>query len=303
MALTKIHRLYAVKCGSTVFSQLNDAVLSANVRGMTHTPPGGSLALFTANMQERPSVSMTTTAIEQALTLFGVAGGSAGATTLFGQQMTSLSGPTAIGSSAHATWAAPAALGYINQISAGNRTPATAQCMLRLLRSGATAAITYAGTAAISDTLTGAEHFVMGPLVVGGSVIEGTNGLTIAFNPVVVDPDADYQVEPIFACINSAPPVFTFTSTDPDVWDLHNTEFDSGGSGAFKANLIKIEANQQQYAAASTEHILFTSNLGRITCESVGGARQLTRVRIDPVSSDGSTAEAVATLNSAVATS
>jgi hypothetical protein len=303
MALTKITRLYAVKCGSTVFDQLGDATLSPNVQGLLITPPGGSIPLFSANVSERPDVSFSSAMVETILGLFGMAGGSAGITKLIGQEVVNLTGPTAIGSGAHSTWQSPAALGYVNAISASNRSLASAQVMLRLLRSGATPVITYAGTATITEALTGTEAFVMGPVVIDGDLIEGTNDLSVSLNPVVVESDPDYQTEPVFAAVKATAPAISFTTTDPDIWDLHNTEFGAGADAGAFANLVKLDQNARQFAAASTEHINFEAANGRITCEQISGADQLTRVRLDPISEDNSTLAVVANVNAALVVS
>lgn len=300
MSLTLLSQLYAVKCGSTLFHQLQDASLNSNVQDLVETPVGSTMPLFNANNGERPEVQFGTHQIKTALTLCGVAGGSGGVAKLMGRKVVNLTGPAAVGGSVHYTWTSAASLALINQITAGNRQRAMAQMRVLFLKSGATAALTYAGTATLDAYTTALENFVLGPIVIGGNVIEGTNDFTLAFNSAVEEPDDDYETEPVFAAVRATQPVISFSTTAPSIWSLHNTDFNSGGTTPVKVNLIKLKQNLRRYDDADTVHILFEAASGRVKCESIGGSKQLTRVSLICNSSDGSTAPVTATVDNAI---
>lgn len=300
MSLTKLNQLYAVKLGSTLFHQLQDATLSANVQDLIETPVGSTMPLFNSALQVRPDVSFGTSQIKSALTLLGVAGGDAGIAKLMGRKIVNKSGPAAVAGTVHATWTASASLGVINTISAGNRQKASANVRIVMLKNGATAALVYAGTSALDAYTTAVENFVLGPILINGSIIEGTNDLSIAFNPRMEEPDDDYETEPVFAAVGATQPIVQFSTTDVGIWSLHNTEFLTAG-GPLKINLICQKNNSLREEDAATKHIVFAGGSGRIVCESIAGSKQMTRVRCILNSPDGTVAPLTATLDTALA--
>lgn len=295
MALTLISNLYAVKCGSTLLHQLADATLSSNVQDLIETPVGSTIPLFNAALQQRPDLSFGCNQVESLLTLFGVAGGDAGITKLLGRKVVNKTGPAAVAGTVHYGWTASAAMGVINQITASNRQKAMAQVRVLFLKNGGTGALVYAGGVAVDAYTTAAENFVLGPIALNGATLEGTNDCTIAFNPMVVEPDDDFETEPVFAAVEKTQPVISFTTTDPGIWSQHNAALTSA-----KVNLIKLTNNGLRIADGSLEHILFEATSGRIVCEQVAGSKQLTRVRLVCISADGTTAPVTATVDNAV---
>lgn len=303
MALTKVYQLYAVKLGSTLFNELQDASLSANVTDLIEIPVGFNMPLFNAANGEKPELSFGTFAVKTLLGLLGVAGGDAGIAKLLGRKISNKSGPVAVGSGAHASWTASASLGVIQQITAGNRQRAMANARIVFLKDGSTAALVYSGTATVDSYTTAAEHYVLGPISIDGSTIEGTNDFNLSFNPQTEESDDNYESEPIFAAVRATQPIITFSTTDPAVWSLHNTEIGTSTANGLKVNLLKLEANKKQYDSSASQHIVFAAGLGRVRCESVGGSKQLTRVTVIPISPDGSAAPVTVTTDTAVSVS
>jgi hypothetical protein len=187
-------------------------------------------------------------------------------------------------------------LAYLSQITAGAHKNAVATGRLALLNDGTNAAYIYSGSAAVSGTPSAGENFILGPIAHNGTAITGCDNLSIDFNVEVVEPEQEIEDEPTFACVDMIKPTISFETTDATVWSLHQSAITNG----IKINLYKKQANGSRYSDASTEHILFTIATGRIVCESVGGNRSLTRVKIFSVSSDGTTSPIVAALDNAV---
>ena len=300
MALTRLNQLYAVKLGSTLFHQLQDATLSSNVQDLIETPVGSTMPLFNSALQQRPDIAFSTHQIKSAISLLGVIGGDAGIAKLLSRKVVNKTGPAAVAGTVHSSWTASASMGVINTISASNRQKAMAQMRVLMLKSGATSPLVYSGVVAVDAYTTAVENFVLGPILVNGVILEGTNDLSIAFNPKISEPDDDYETEPVFAAVEATQPVVSFSCTDPGIWALHNTEFLTAG-GPLKVNLIAQKNNALREADAALKHILFTGGAGRIVCESVAGTKQLTRVRCILNSPDGTVAPLTATVDSALA--
>lgn len=298
MALTKIFQLFALKCGSTVYSQITDATLNTNVSDMTVTPSGHIIPVFTAHNGSKPEVPFTTHQVESALTQFGLLGADPGVCKLILQKQANKANRVAHATAEHAVYTVNAALGYGMQISASNRQQATFQGRLVLLYDGTNAPFIYSGSSTITDTPSGGENFVLGPIAFNGSVIEGTNDFQLAINPTVDEPEDDFASAPVFASILNIRPTITFSSTDPNVWSLHEAEIKANDE--LKVNLLKKTPSGDRYADGDTVHINFKVTKGRIVCESIGGSRSSTRVRVVPVSSNGTLSPVIVTLASAV---
>lgn len=298
MALTKIFQLFALKCGSTVYSQITDATLNTNVSDMVVTPAGHLMPMFTAHNGSKPEITFTTHQVNAALTQFGLLGANPGVCKLILQKQANKANRVAHATSEHAVYTVNAALGYGMQISASNRQQATFQGRLVLLYDGTNAPFIYSGASAITDTPSGGENFVLGPIAFNGTVIEGTNDFQLAINPAVDEPEDNFESAPTFASVLRADPRMSFTTTDPGVWSLHESAISS--SDLLKVNLLKKTANGDRYADGSTSHINFKAVSGRIVCESIGGSRSATRVRIMPVNDDPDESSVIYTLDSAV---
>lgn len=298
MALTKVFQLYGVKSGSTVLHQLSDATLTRNVMEQLETPVGGVMPLFVAEMGQKPEISFTSHQLKSLFNLMGVDGADTGIVKLLGRKIANKTGPVAIGTGAHASWTVAASMGHIVSLSAGNRQRANAQCKINVLKDGSTTTIVYSGTATVDAVTAAAEQFILGPIVINGTVIEGTNDLSVNFNPAVIESDDDYAFDPVFAAVQKTEPTIEFSSTDPSVWSLDGTEFT-----AAKVNLIALNNNGQREADATTAHILLESLFGQIRCQSIGGTKQMTRVFLRCLSADNTVLPLTATVDNAVESS
>jgi hypothetical protein len=295
MSLTKIFQLYAIKSGSTVLHQLQDATLSRNVMEQLETPTGGTKPLFTAELGSKPDISGTSGQLKSFLTLMGLSGADTGILKLLGRKLVNATGPVAIGTSAHASWTAAKSMGFISTITAGNKQRANLQYKFQLLYDGTNPIIVYAGTATLDNFTAAAEQYILGPISIEGTVIEGTNDLSINLNPAEMDSADDFQADPVFHAIQKTEPTIEFSTTDPGIWALDGTEIT-----AAKVNLLGLEPNQKRYGDAETKHILFDATSGQIRCQSVGGTKQLTKVFIRCISPDNTDPSLSATVDSAV---
>lgn len=297
MALTTIHNLYSIMSGSTVIHQLGDATLSRNVSEIMETPVGGTMPLFVAETGQRPEVSFSSHQLQTLITLLGPSGADTGIVKLLGRKVANKTGPVATGAGTdHASWTAAVSMGYLNSITASNRQRATASGTIKLLWNGSDATVVYSGSTAIAAFTAAAEQFVLGAIVIDGNVIEGTDGFSLNFNPMVAESDDDFQNDPPFAAVIKTEPVIEFTTTSPAIWSLNATAI----STAVKINLVALSPSAQRVANATTSHILIEALDGQIRCESVGGSKLLTRVTIKPVSADNSTMPVTLTVSNAV---
>lgn len=299
MAITKMFKLVAIKTATTNYSQLADATLNTNAEQLTVHPTGGTIPVFTAANRERPEVTFGTHQVSSALSQFGLLGADPGVTKLICHKMSNKGSRVAVGTGEHVTFTVNSALSYLMSITAGNNQQAVAQGRMVLLYDGSNAPYIYSGSATIGETMTGGENYVLGPISIAGTIREGTNDFSLQINPVVEEPDDDYLITPVYAAMDRIAPIVSFTTTDPGIWSLNNTAISGNG---VRVNLVKKKANGDRELDAASEHILMTMTTGLITCEAIAGATSRTRVRVVPVSSNGTLSPVIVTLASPVVT-
>jgi hypothetical protein len=299
MTVSKVFVLHGfnTETNSRFFSQLEQANLNTNVEDMTVLPSGHVVPMFTAENGSRPEVAFSTHQVETALAEFGLLGADPGNVELFLKKVTNRGSRVANATAEHVQYLCNSVLGYITQITAGANKHAVCSGRLALLNDGTNAAIIYSGSTAITDSPTGGENFVLGPIGHNGTAITGTDNLTIDLGVEVIEPEQEILSEPTFAAVDSIKPTITFDTTDATVWStLHRQAITNG----MKLNLLKKKPDLDRYADGDTEHILFTVAKGRAVCESVSGDKSITKVKIYAVSSDGLALPVTATVDSAV---
>ncbi len=284
MSATNQFQLYAVKSGSTLIHQLSDATLSRNVQELVETPVGGTLPLFTGELGQRPDLTFSSHQLKSLLTLLGLAGADTGIAKLFGRKVTNKTGQAAVGSTVHASWTSAASMGYLTTISASNRGRAQANVRIVFLYDGTNPTIVYSGSASLDAFTTAVEQYILGGIVLGGSVLDATNDFTLNLNPQVLEPEDDFQFDPSFCAITKIEPTIEFSTADPSIWSSNGTETTN-----LKVNLLAVKKDGKREADADAKHIVLASTLGQVRCQSIGGTKQMTRVFVRLLSPNNST--------------
>ena len=298
MSATNQFQLYAVKSGSTVIHQLADATLSRNVQEIVETPVGGVLPLFTGEVGQRPDLTFSSHQLKTLVTLLGLLGANTGIVKLFGRKITNKTGQGAIASTIHSSWTSAASMGYLTTITASNRGRASANVRKVFLYDGTNATIVYSGTAALDSFTSALEQYILGGIVLAGSVLDGTNDFTLNLNPQVLEPEDDFQYDPTFCAITKIEPTIEFSTSDPSVWSSNGVEVTN-----LKVNLLAVKKNGQRELDADAKHIVIASTLGQVRCQSVGGTKQMTRVFVRLLSSDNSVSPVTITTDTAAVAS
>lgn len=295
--LTKIFVGHVVATGSNDYTQIANASLQKNLDKMIITPWGHTLPMFVAENGRRPELPFDTHQVATALGEFGLLGADPGVCSLGFKKVANQTGRVADATAEHVRYTANNALGYINSITAGNKTQAVCSNRLALLADASNPAYVYSGTDTVSETPAAGEHFILGPIGHNASAIEGCNDLQINFNPRLFETAADeYTNEPYFAAIDGITPDVSFTTTDPAVWALDGVAI----TGSVRINLIRKSNKTDRYADAATQHIVFTMTDGMFSCEEISGPKAATRLMITPISPDGSTSPITFATGSAV---
>lgn len=298
MSATNQFQLYAVKSGSTVIHQLADATLSRNVQEIVETPVGGVLPLFTGEVGQRPDLTFSSHQLKTLVTLLGLLGANTGIVKLFGRKITNKTGSAAIASTTHASWTSAASMGYLTTITASNRGRASANVRKVFLYDGTNATIVYSGSASLDSYTSALEQYILGGIVLAGSVLDGTNDFTLNLNPQVLEPEDDFQYDPTFCAITKIEPTIEFSTSDPSIWSSNGAAVTN-----LKVNLLAVKKNGQRELDADAKHIVIASTLGQVRCQSIGGTKQMTRVFVRLLSSDNSVSPVTITTDTAAVAS
>lgn len=298
MSATNQFQLYAVKSGSTVIHQLADATLSRNVQEIVETPVGGVLPLFTGEVGQRPDLTFSSHQLKTLVTLLGLLGANTGIVKLFGRKITNKTGSAAIASTTHASWTSAASMGYLTTITASNRGRASANVRKVFLYDGTNATIVYSGSASLDSYTSALEQYILGGIVLAGSVLDGTNDFTLNLNPQVLEPEDDFQYDPTFCAITKIEPTIEFSTSDPSIWSSNGAAVTN-----LKVNLLAVKKNGQRELDADAKHIVIASTLGQVRCQSIGGTKQMTRVFVRLLSSDNSVSPVTITTDTAAVSS
>ena len=298
MSATNQFQLYAVKSGSTVIHQLADATLSRNVQEIVETPVGGVLPLFTGEVGQRPHLTFSRHQVKTLVTLLGLLGANTGIVKLFGRKITNKTGSAAIASTTHASWTSAASMGYLTTITASNRGRASANVRKVFLYDGTNATIVYSGSASLDSYTSALEQYILGGIVLAGSVLDGTNDFTLNLNPQVLEPEDDFQYDPTFFAITKIEPTIEFSTPDPPIWSSNGAAVTN-----LKVNLLAVKKNGQRELDADAKHIVIASTLGQVRCQSIGGTKQMTRVFVRLLSSDNSVSPVTITTDTAAVAS
>ena len=298
MSATNQFQLYAVKSGSTVIHQLADATLSRNVQEIVETPVGGVLPLFTGEVGQRPDLTFSSHQLKTLVTLLGLLGANTGIVKLFGRKITNKTGSAAIASTTHASWTSAASMGYLTTITASNRGRASANVRKVFLYDGTNATIVYSGSASLDSYTSALEQYILGGIVLAGSVLDGTNDFTLNLNPQVLEPEDDFQYDPTFCAITKIEPTIEFSTSDPSIWSSNGAAVTN-----LRVNLLAVKKNGQRELDADAKHIVIASTLGQVRCQSIGGTKQMTRVFVRLLSSDNSVSPVTITTDTAAVAS
>lgn len=143
----------------------------------------------------------------------------------------------------------------------------------------------------IAGSPTVTEMFVAGPCSANGTEINGIQSLTIDFGVQVVKVGGSGSAYPTFIALQSRRPSVTITAYDTAFASTIGFDGVAVSVSDVLLNLKKVQEGAARVANATTEHILFTIDAGRVEIESLptsgDSSPSLLTVKITP-SWDGS---------------
>jgi len=232
----------------------------------------------------------------------GLFGCDASPVALYYQKVDNLSGRVAAAEEEHSVIDADLARMYISNITAGNRTLASARGRIVPVSDGTNAPLIRTGASALTAAPSTAEAFVLGPISMHNTKLQACNNLDINLNPVEWDLADESFEHTTFAAGNTIAPVISFTTTDPTALTYHKTALT--GSNKFRAHLIRKKRNDTRFADNESQHIRFEVVNGIVLVQTVSNSPREYRVEIHATGADADSFTGVpiaVTINTAIA--
>jgi hypothetical protein len=263
---------------------------------------GDTMPRFVAANGSKEGIPFETNQIATVLGQCGLFGCDASPVALYYQKINSLSGRVAAATAEHSVIDADLARMYISNITAGNRTIASARGRIVPVSDGTNAPLIRTGTVALTAAPTTAEVFVLGPISMHNTKLQGCNNADINLNPVEMDLADESFEHTTFAAGNTIAPVISFTTTDPTALTYHKTALAAGNK--FRIHLIRKKRNDTRFADADAQHIRFEAVNGIVLVQTVSNSPREYRVEIHATGADADSFTGVpltVTVNTAIA--
>lgn len=269
MTVSVVEILAGMKTAGGFYSQLGNADPSINTDLISTIAAGDTHPRFLAANGSREEIPFETAQLATLLTEVGLFGADAGPVDLFYRKVSSLSGRVAAATTEHTRLRATEALMYLMSISAGHRGEASARGRVVPVYDGTNATLLRTGSLAITDTPTTAEAYVLGPISVQATKLQGCDSLEVNLNPSPWELSDESDESTTFAAINTIAPVISFTTTDVTALSYHKTALTP--SNIFRAHLIRKKRGEARYLDNETQHIRFESQQGMILVQALSG--------------------------------
>lgn len=285
MTVSSVEILRGFDADSVAYRQVGSADPENATEVMSIIAAGDSFPRFVAANGSKEGIPFETNQLAALLAQCGLFGCDASEVDLYYQKVSSLSGRVAAATEEHSVINAALARMYISNITAGNRTLASAKGRIVPVSDGTNAPLIRTGSSAISGaTPSTAEEFVLGPISVQAVKLNGCNGLDVNLNPVEWDLHDESFEHTTFAANNTISPMISFTTTDPTAPTYHKTAITS--SNKFRSHLIRKKRNAMRYTDVETQHIRFEVVNGIILVQSVSGSPREYRVEVHATGAD-----------------
>lgn len=228
-----------------------------------------------AIIEQRPTITWTTTDISTALNGFGISGVGvvSGAVSSVDMFLTKMSeGGVRASGSVNGRIRAVQGLIVPRQITVSQGQAAELTCELIVTYDGTNNPLAYSFSQALPHTPSIDELFTMGPISFNGTTLAGCQSLTIDFGINVATLASCGNVYPTFAGIASRDPYIEVSLYEADYTNTFGLNGTAQSSTDSTVYLAKIDENGTRVADGTAEHIKFTLDDGLITVSEVGGS-------------------------------
>lgn len=285
MTVSVVEILRGFDADSVAYRQVGSADPENATEVMSIIAAGDSFPRFVAANGSKEGIPFETNQLATLLTQCGLFGCDASEVDLYYQKVSSLSGRVDDDELQHSIVNAALARMYITNITAGNRAMASARGRIVPVSDGTNAPLVRTGSLAITAAAPStAEAFVLGPISVNATKLQGCNNLDVNLNPSEWDLHDESFEHTTFAANNTITPVLSFVTTDPTAPTYHKTAITS--SNKFRAHLIRKKRNDTRYTDVETQHIRFESVDGIVLVQSVSGSPREYRVEVYSTGAD-----------------
>lgn len=308
MSIASKFVLHGIVSGANFLTQIDNCRVSPEAEILLSMPAG---VPYPMNASVIRVVPMATFETEQLATLLGLGGNngvnlidlSAGNVDLYWKKTKNLASREADASLVHSRYRAAMACLSVDRITAGDKRPARASCTLYCLYNGSAVPMTFTGSVALSGTPAAADRWLAGPAEITDTFpttidVAGLQELTVDFQRRVKIDGSAGELYATHAFQQETSPIITVSGFDQLLPSIGN-----GVELTDAKAYLRRSDKTAPYAAAATEHILIDAGVAIATIdEETGGGNQdaQSKLRITPITSDGTVSPLAITLSSAI---
>jgi len=287
MAVSTLHTLYALNADPNsgedyLISQLVDWALDTNLSEELAAADGCVDPKYVAVMSQEPRLRVSTTALATVLGKVGISGllieasGSSGLNAVEAWLQKMLSGGTRTPptTAEHTKLSIGNGLIIPRTINAPLNAFATYDLEISAISSdGSTSPLTITGSQQLTGSPDVTEAFVCGPVKINGSAITGIEDITVDFGIEEIVRQGDGEAYPTFVGIMNRNPSIRVRSSNVGILSTLTAAGAEQGASDSVVYLRKVDEGGTRVADATSEHISFTIDDGRISCQTVGGSQ------------------------------
>lgn len=277
MAFTAYTISHIAVGASSVIDMVNTHGIDQGITNLVEGGSGRPQKTLVATAEMTPVFTVETKAIASALAITGVAGVriTSGNTLSFWLQKCQAGG-TRVSASEHVKCVINEGILVPARINARQGAAATLTLTCYAVTDGTNGPTVYTGSQAYTAPSVSSEVFTIGPAKINGTEVFGVKSLDINFGLNVKTDRGSGSVYPQLVYIVDINPTISFSSTDLAALVTFNSASSPTGAAQGATDSVvylrKMEHDAATYSDASTQHLSFTIDDGKIYCTGFSGS-------------------------------
>lgn len=269
MATSNVYTLGPVVTAAGQINQIQSYDIDPGILTMVHCGDGQVDYQHAAVLAQEPRMAFATTAIARALGIAGISGYAVAAAADFYFQKVAAGG-TRTGGATSLKLTTSKGILIPTSLEADNDNYARLGMeLIALSTDGAAAALTPAADQTMPAITATDQGFVVGPIAINGTVMEGVESLSVNFGLGLVVKRDGGEVYPTFAGILKRKPSLTFRTTNVGLMASLGQAVAQGITDS-TFYLRKVSKNGDRVALITAEHVKISLDDGLLTSRPVG---------------------------------
>lgn len=271
MAVTAVHKIYAVRANTTLIDQVTTSRVSTEIQTRLVSADGGAYPRFAQLVSQTPGIMFGTSKIASVLSTIGLTGLKIGAASAFTAWFQATEEGGVRGSSGHEMMVLNEGLILPRRLSASLDGQATLEYEAIATWDGTNDPIVLSSSA-LAGTPNVTEDYYAGPVSVNGTACDGVQSIDIDFGIRERRERGDGDLWPTLVYIDRIVPTIRIRTLKAALLRTLGLKGAAQGATDTVVYLRKGSDGGGRVANATSEHVSFTIDAGHIQVREVGGS-------------------------------